>query len=122
MWLFVAGAEFTIDRPETTEGWIALAFVVVAVLWILAKGTQKLLNLTLGRLLYPAFGLVAVLGALVVFNLIYSDDNNDPLTRGEIEVLPNRTPAGSKVEVHPEIKGHVYDDHGGYDNYGGYEE
>lgn len=109
MWLLVVAIDFTIARPETTEGWIALAFVVVAILWILARGTKELLNLTLRRLLYPAFGLVAVLGALVLFNTVNNDDPSQPLTRGEIEVLPNRTPAGKTVEVHPDLEGHVHD-------------
>jgi predicted transporter len=119
MWLHVVAVEFTVSRPETTAGWIALAFVTVVVVWIIARGSASILDKALDNLLGPLLGLVVVLGALVLFNMVYSDEDNDPLTRGEIEVFPNRTPAGSKIEVHPELDNHLDHD---YDGYGGYED
>ncbi len=115
MWLHVVAVDFTVSRPETTAGWIALAFVTVVVLWIVVRGSVSILEKGTS-FLAPVLSLVVFLGLLVLFNMVYSDENNDPLTRGEIEVFPNRTPAGSKIEVHPELDDDLDHDYDGYED------
>lgn len=107
MWLLVVAVDFTIGRPQTTAGWIGLAFITLVVLWILIRGSESILEKTAKSFLTPALGLVVFLGVLVVLSTLYSDDPNDPLIQGEVEVSPNQSPAGKTAEVHPDLDDHV---------------
>ena len=78
-------AEFTLDRPQSPLGWLALILAGAALTWILTRGTYTLLG-SFHDHFRPIFYFVLAATIILFFQQV-KEEKKDPLLQGDIEVF-----------------------------------